>query len=137
MSPVIDSDKSITSDVPGISIIVIFGSGEEIDLSLKSLTREDDDVYLLKDIIEKNRIIVILGTPGSGKSSILQKYKYENNKTELISIKKFIKLNKNVSECTKVLLLDGLDEYRSVFDDKTFVLTEIGNRINDLPRLSN
>lgn len=109
-----------------------------IDLSLKNLTgEEDNNIYLLKDIIEKSRIIVILGAPGSGKSSILQKYKDENNNTELISVKKFIKLNKNMNESMKVLLLDGLDEYRSISDDKTFVVTEIGNKVSELLEVNN
>ncbi|MCS5422844.1 NACHT domain-containing NTPase [Psychrilyobacter sp. S5] len=107
-----------------------------IDLSLKSLTREEDNIYLLKDKIKKNRISIMLGAPGSGKSFILQKYKDENNNVELTSVKKFIKLKRQIDESVKILLLDGLDEYRRVADDKTFVLTEIGNKVNDLLKMN-
>lgn len=104
-----------------------------IDLNLKKLEKEEVKLYKISDAINEFNIIVILGAPGSGKTSILEKYANENSvDTQFISVKKFIKLNTEVKDTTTALLLDGLDEYRSVSEDKTFVLSELGDKINKL-----
>ncbi len=106
-----------------------------INLNLKKHDEKDANKYFLDDVIKKHEIVVLLGPPGSGKSSILEKYENDHSKfSQRFKINKFLKLNSQIGKETKVLLLDGLDEYRSVAGDKTFVMTELGNKINELPK---
>ncbi len=106
-----------------------------IDLYLYRYNKEVQNKYLLNDVIAQNNIIVILGAPGSGKTSILKKYQSENKNVQLLKVKSFIKFDNQIDEKTEILLLDGLDEYRSTTNDKTFVMSEIGNKINKLSNL--
>ncbi len=104
-----------------------------IDLSLKQIDTKERTLYKLNEIINENKISVILGAPGSGKSSLFKKYFEENESTtKNVKVKNFIRLTTNVNENIKVLLLDGLDEYRVVSRDKTFVLSELGHKLNEL-----
>ena len=101
-----------------------------IDLTLKEYDQYDDKPYSLKEVIQNNKIVVLLGAPGSGKTSILRKYKSEHRGSQYLTVKKILRFNDRVKEETKVLLLDGLDEYRSAPGvDKAFVVTELGNNI--------
>ena len=102
-----------------------------IDLTLQNL--EDEKI---KDSFEnilkhnKNDVIVILGSPGSGKTSILKKFNNKNKElSSFIKVKDFLKFDIPNNE---ILLLDGLDEYRSLENDKVFVVTELGNRLSKL-----
>lgn len=104
-----------------------------IDLYLKQINAKERILYKFSEIINKNKISVVLGAPGSGKSSLFKKYFEENESTtKNIKVKSFIKLNTTINENIKVLLLDGLDEYRVVSRDKTFVLSELGHKLNGL-----
>ena len=102
-----------------------------IDLTLQNL--EDEKI---KDSFEnilkhnKNDVIVILSSPGSGKTSILKKFNNKNKElSSFIKVKDFLKFDIPNNE---ILLLDGLDEYRSLENDKVFVVTELGNRLSKL-----
>ena len=44
-----------------------------IDLSLKQKNAKEKELYKLSEIINNNKISVILGAPGSGKSSLFKK----------------------------------------------------------------
>ena len=93
----------------------------------------DNKIYTLDKIIEENEISVILGSPGSGKTSILENhYDQNNNRSQYIKIKRFLKFDILINESIEVLLLDGLDEYRSTANDKSLVLNELGNKINNI-----
>lgn len=107
-----------------------------IDLSLKQINVKERVLYKLSDIINNNKISVILGAPGSGKSSLFKKYFEENQSTtKNLKVKEFIRLTVTINENIKVLLLDGLDEYRVISRDKTFVLSELGHKLNGLLEL--
>ena len=109
---------------------------EYIDLSLKKHDKQESDTYTLDKVIQDHEIIVLLGAPGSGKTSILKKYKIEHSEnTKFINVKKFLKLDEKDSQISSeinFLLLDGLDEYRSTEHDKAFVVTNLGIKINRL-----
>lgn len=85
--------------------------------------------YIFNNAIREYDNIVLLGTPGSGKTSLLDKYEAEYEKSFKISIKEFIRLDVNIPKDIQVLLLDGLDEYRSFEKDKSFVITELAHKL--------
>lgn len=107
-----------------------------VDLSLKRIDKEKDQKgdkkYLFDEAVKEGKINIILGTPGSGKTSLLKKFESNNEDVQFITVKKFLKLNKKVDPSIQILLLDGLDEYRSISDDKMFVVDELGDRISSL-----
>ncbi len=104
-----------------------------INLHLRKHDKQDNQNLYLRDVIRDNTLIVLLGAPGSGKTSIFKKYKEKDSSTtEFLTVKKFIHLEPNISKTTKILLLDGLDEYRSVEHDKTFVITTLADKIKKL-----
>jgi len=59
-----------------------------IDLTLKEYDQYDDKPYSLKEVIQNNKIVVLLGAPGSGKTSILRKYKSEHRGSQYLTVKK-------------------------------------------------
>jgi len=103
-----------------------------INLNLLEHTKEPKANIFISEAISKNNLIVILGSPGSGKTSILKKYSKTNEKAQFLKIKRFIKLDNQVKDDTAVLLLDGLDEYRSVSTDKKFVIEELADKLKPL-----
>ncbi len=98
-----------------------------IDIPLENTISKE--VMSLNDAIEKHNNLVLLGSPGSGKTSLLEKYATENSSAFKVSVKEFLKLDVKVPENTKILLLDGLDEYRSFEKDKAFVVTELAHKL--------
>ncbi len=107
---------------------------KKINLTLTKVADNNQIIeYSLDKAIEENNLIVILGAPGSGKSSILEKYQTEHEATaQFLKIKKFLRLEPKIIQGTKILLLDGLDEYRNTETDKTFVIDELAANISQL-----
>lgn len=101
-----------------------------IDLNLQKVDQSIETICYLDQAILENEITVILGSPGSGKTTILKKYFQKYKNVQILTIKEFLKLEDQVSKNTKVLLLDGLDEFRNIERDKAFVVTQLGNKIN-------
>lgn len=102
----------------------------DLDIVLEGDNKESTN---LTSLIIENKLVVLLGAPGSGKSSILKKHAEENSdKTELLTVKDIIKYDKKPNETTKVLLVDGLDEHRSISTDKYDVSKELGTHLNGL-----
>ncbi|MGE4286999.1 MAG: NACHT domain-containing NTPase [Phycisphaerae bacterium] len=99
-----------------------------IDLRLKQLGDHSQNFTILKDAIEANYITIVLGAPGSGKSSLLRKYKEERgaSDTVLLTVKKY---RESEDYNQKTLLIDGLDEYRSVSPDKTTAVEDLANKL--------
>ncbi len=107
---------------------------EYIDLYLEKISDNGKSKqFVLGEILEQSQanVIVILGAPGSGKSAILKKYQSEMaDIAELTTVKQFIKLDKTTDK--PILLLDGLDEFRSTSNDKVFVISKLGSKISKL-----
>lgn len=84
--------------------------------------------------IMKNKISIILGNPGSGKTTLLKHYKNLSNQSEsqLLSVKALLRIPNRVKQQTKVLFLDGIDEYRVASQDETFVAEELGWKIDEI-----
>ena len=102
-----------------------------IDLTLQNL--EDEKTKNSFENILKyntNNVIVLLGSSGSGKTSILKNFNNKNKElSSFIKVKDFLKFDIPNNE---IFLFDGLDEYRSLENDKVFVVTELGNRLSKL-----
>ena len=105
-----------------------------IDLSLKKHSNETEEIISFNDALQESRIIVILGAPGSGKTSLLKKYYQDHpSKTKFIKIKSFLKFPVTMDHCTEIVLLDGLDESRCFEKDEIFLMVELAHRIQELP----
>lgn len=109
-----------------------------IDLKLKykeqaGLTEEEKKKeYLFDEILEDSEITILLGAPGSGKTSILRNYDFKHDETQFITVRNFIKIPVRIRGNTSLVLLDGMDEYRGVSEEKDFVVTELGSKINEI-----
>gem|GEM_PF-1046879 len=108
---------------------------EYVDLKLIDINQENQKNYIFTELLKesKTRIVVVLGSAGSGKTTILKKYQKNNQNSRYLSVKSFIKSNNfNKLKAKKIVLLDGLDEYRAVESDKSYVTEELGVRIYEL-----
>jgi len=104
-----------------------------INLFIEKLDDEKSSTSTLEKILEQSsvKVIVILGAPGSGKSSILKNYQENHQETaDIYNVKNFIELQKSTTK--PILFLDGLDEYRNTSNDKVFVIEKLGAKISAL-----
>lgn len=102
-----------------------------IDIPLINIFEKE--TIFFSEAINKFGNIVLLGTPGSGKSSLLTKYSEENkDKTLKKTVKEFVKFDIKIDENIEILLLDGLDEYRSFEKDKNSVIFELANKLKNI-----
>lgn len=62
-----------------------------IDLTLKKInSKHQDDEYIFADVVNQENIVIILGSTGSGKTSILKKFLNENTDTvKFLTVKTF------------------------------------------------
>lgn len=105
-----------------------------IDLFLKKHSNETKEIISFNDALQESRIIIILGAPGSGKTSLLKKYYQDHpSRTKFIKIKSFLKFPIAMEDCTEIVLLDGLDESRCFEKDEIFLMEELAHRIKELP----
>lgn len=107
---------------------------EFINLFLEKLDSNDQTKqYKLDEILEQTQanVVIVLGAPGSGKSSILKNYQENHQKiADIYNVKNFIELEKTTTK--SILFLDGLDEYRNTSNDKVFVIEKLGAKISTL-----
>ncbi|WP_373069678.1 NACHT domain-containing NTPase [Sulfurimonas sp.] len=105
-----------------------------IDLHLEKLdSNEQSRQFKFYEILEQSNcnVIVVLGAPGSGKSSILKMYQESNQESvDIYNVKNFIDLEKTTTK--PILFLDGLDEFRNTSSDKVFVIEKLGSKISSL-----
>jgi len=105
-----------------------------LDLTLINLDKNGGETCSLREAIQKESLVVLLGSPGSGKTSLLEKYQHENpDDTQLLSVRVFLRPKTEVERHIKVLLLDGLDEFRCISNvEKTSVIVDLAEKINAL-----
>lgn len=108
-----------------------------IELLLKKIDDNLKKEYLLEEVLSNNKFIVLLGSPGSGKTSLLKNYNEKLENSEFLTIKRFLKLNHDLDKVTELLFLDALDEYRSLEKDKAFVIEELGYKLSKLIKQNN
>ncbi|MFW2577930.1 hypothetical protein [Aliarcobacter butzleri] len=53
-------------------------NSEFIDLYLKNVNSDRNETFTLNKIIELNQVNIILGSPASGKTTILKNYQFEH-----------------------------------------------------------
>lgn len=87
------------------------------------------EIMFLDEAINKYHNLVLLGSPGSGKTSLFEKYTNEYKTVRKLSVKEFIKIDTDTSDNVDIVLLDGLDEYRSFKKDKAFVIKELAYKL--------
>lgn len=106
-------------------------------IELDLLKDEDPSakIYNIDSAIKESSIAVILGAPGSGKSSLLELFKNKNlSNTTKRSFQEF-DFNSDVDDSTQYLLLDGLDEFRNAQrDNKTGILKKIALKLKQLDK---
>jgi hypothetical protein len=109
-----------------------------IDLFIQKFKKEENStqpqaLYVLSDVIKNQKVSIVLGSPGSGKTSILNKYAEDfSDKSQFVTVNSFLNERFNVRENIKYLLLDGLDEYKSISQNKSSVIENIGYKIKEL-----
>ncbi len=96
------------------------------------------DIRYEYDRVLQNPITVILGSPGSGKTTLM-KYMQREFDGVFYSVKDFMDLynEEEISQKLKerqkdVLLLDGFDEYRIFNSDKIFIMRKFAKKIDDI-----
>ena len=63
-----------------------------LDLPISNLEEDKAETCFLSEAIRKESLVILLGSPGSGKTSLLEKYQTENpKKTQLIPIRIFLR----------------------------------------------
>ncbi|MCD4713028.1 MAG: hypothetical protein K8R73_07090 [Clostridiales bacterium] len=105
-----------------------------VDLPISNLEEDKAESCSLSEAIRKESLVILLGSPGSGKTSLLEKYQNENpKKTQLLPIRVFLRPRTEAKKNIEVLLLDGLDEFRCISNvEKTSVIIDLAEKINDL-----
>jgi GTPase SAR1 family protein len=89
--------------------------------------------HILSEIIQNHLVSIVLGSPGSGKTSILKKYAQDfPTETQFVTVNSFLNERFNVNENIKYLLLDGLDEFKSISPNKLSVIEDIGYKVKEL-----
>lgn len=92
-------------------------------------------IYNIDSAIKESSIAVILGAPGSGKSSLLKLFKKKNSTITIRRSFQDFDLNPDVDDSTQYLLLDGLDEFRNAQrDNKTGILKRIALKLKQLDK---
>ncbi|MCQ2097002.1 MAG: hypothetical protein MJY87_03545 [Fibrobacter sp.] len=92
----------------------------------------------IEQIILKNKNVVLLGVPGSGKTVLLEHF-YEGHKDEceLMRVKEFVKLPVLLKPSTKYFLLDGLDELRCASREKESIIYDIVAKLKEIEEKCN
>ena len=106
-------------------------------IELDLLKDEDPSakIYNIDSAIKESSIAIILGAPGSGKSSLLKLFENKNPSNTIRRTFQDFDLNSDVDDSTQYLLLDGLDEFRNAQrDNKTGILKKIALKLKQLDK---
>jgi hypothetical protein len=101
-----------------------------IDLDLLKIGDDSKKIYDIDSAIKESNVTVILGAPGSGKSSLLSLFEEKNvTVAKKMSFQDF-DINPEIDSNIQYLLLDGLDEFRNAIrDNKTGILKKVALKI--------
>jgi len=106
-------------------------------IDIKIINLQKNEIMLLSEAIDRYTNIILLGTPGSGKTSLLEQYQDKHHDScYKVTVKEFIKFQQKIADTIDTILLDGLDEYRSFEKDKSFVIKELANKLKDYNTLN-
>lgn len=106
-------------------------------IELDLLKDEDPSakIYNIDSAIKESSIAIILGAPGSGKSSLLKLFENKNPSNTIRRTFQDFDINPDVDDNTQYLLLDGLDEFRNAQrDNKTGILKKIALKLKQLDK---
>ncbi len=91
------------------------------------------DRVRLSEAIGLSAISVVLGAPGSGKSSLLDKFAHEHDNSKRMTVRKFLESKTEPETSIDTLLLDGLDEYRSSQpSEKAYTVERLAEKISEI-----
>jgi hypothetical protein len=93
------------------------------------MTKEGEDkIYTISEIVYKTKVSVLLGSPGSGKTTTL---KHISNNSDIVytTVKKYLRGSVKIDNSVNLLLLDGLDEYRVSSSDKAEIIEIVAERV--------
>ena len=101
-----------------------------VDLSLS----DGNEVVNLQTVLEKYKNVILLGVPGSGKSSLLNHFfASHESECELCKANEFTSaLFTDIKATTKYLLIDGVDELRNAAKEKESVIYGIAAKLKKI-----
>lgn len=105
-----------------------------IDLHIEKVGDDRQHPGHFRDAIQQENFLVLLGTPGSGKTSLLKQYQSENPvSSQFLTIRSFLRPTVKSGEDVTVLLLDGLDEFRCTSNqEKLSIITDVAEKLKAL-----
>ncbi|MFZ5629761.1 MAG: NACHT domain-containing protein [Spirochaetota bacterium] len=106
---------------------------QSVEFKISKANLGSNERTFLKQVVDLAPVSVILGPPGSGKSSVLRKFHADQPNAQYLTVRKFLESPTALDLSKTVLLLDGLDEYRSSqASEQAYTVERLGEKINQI-----